>query len=707
MRLRQHARLIVLLMSLFVLNHARASDMLCVTTVGQAIPECSTAARGELAVVKPANHPRQALWISSDQSQIVVLEVRANQQRVQVPRDGNEIRFAIRTRRLPRGVRVIDYKLTDVGSGRSWDWTLPGRVEGGSIVAPDGTYMLALSAPQVRGITVRKIQVGPDHRLAKVDPFDLQPMLFITGRLVDDAGLPVVGATVTNAVGAQVAVSDGDGAFTVDDVADELPAAVSIGATGYVTRDLTVPDRRQPLNAGDVILERGHDLTVRITFDPAEAIPERTSVAVYRVGPDRLKKLVQREPLSADAALLTFKHVGSGKHVVEVAGPQPLQRRGVVIEMSPSFPSDPVEIAIIPRTLDGHVYFGSEPLQGGTIAVYPRHQLWRAELILGAEGEFGGSLWEDGLLGAMVQGGALSIPFVADKEIVKREEDWDVVIPNNSVRGRVVDSQTKRGIAHAKVMYESLGARMRISSLISADEAGHYAITGVSAGTLSVRASAPGYLNSEPVTVAVGGTEASHEQMLSLEAGAVVEVQVVDDQQRPVAGATLVDPVLGPSRFSTSATGGVSIPVSSERPRRLWIVPKEGSLAPVTLRADDSQPVRAVVRSGTGSIRVSARTDDSTVIPHLRFAVRYNGEFVPDDVWRVVAHVQGFDWVTGSDGIARHPRLPPGLYEFWPYVAAAEGRGLAMSPGVIAPVAKFRLNAGDDQVVTVILRPKP
>ena len=688
------ALLVLLLLSTPAVS---ASDLLCISSPGGERECREVASTGDLTVTASPVR-RAAVWIADDRSRVVVFAVAPEAAVVRVPSTGNEIRYAVSTRKLPRGARQVEYELTDADSRTSWRWALPGRAAHGTIVAPDGNYTLEVTAEHAQPVGSRAFTTTGGKPI-DLGTLELVPKLFVTGKLVNENGQPVVNGTIGDDSGSLSATSGGDGVFTIAAVTEQLPATLAAQAEGYVTRELAVPDRRESYDAGEIVLERGVPLAIKVAMKGDHALPRGTSVAVYAMTREG-KRLVERQALPPDRAVVTFRRVGTGKHIVEVAGPAPLQRRAIPIE-TPA-PAGPHEIAITPRTVRGHVYFGTDALSGAKITIYPRHQLWDAEQVLGEEGEFGGPLWDDGLFGAVVEGGRLTIPFAADKTIARDAEDWDIVIPDNAVSGRVVDARTKRPIPGARVSYETLGT-MRLSSSVPADDDGRYEITGLSEGTLTLRAASTGYLTSQAVTVPIGAGQRRVEQVLALEAGVALTVRVVDDLDRPVTGATIIDPILGPSRFTTDERGEATIPVSQERPRRVWIVPREGSLSAASLKPTDAQPVRVVLPSGTGSIAVTVRRDDGAPLRNVRFVIAYNGELVPDAVWRMVAHVQGFDWITDAAGVTRHPRLPAGTYELWPHVSAAEGRSIARNPAVTAPVARVRLNAGDDQVVTVVV----
>ena len=691
--------LFVLLPFLASAGFAFGSDLLCISTAGTEA-DCRVVTGDAPIEVTPSPTRRQAVWIAEDQSRVVVFSIAATATLARVPATGSEIRYAVNTRKLPRGARTVEYELTDLPSGNSWRWTLSGRAAAGTIRVPNGRYTLRVAADHARPAITQKISAG-GGKTVDAGILELVPKLVVTGKLVDAQGEPIIGGTVSDEPGTLTAVSGSDGAFTIDAAAEELPASLMAQAEGYVTREIAIPDRRESLHAGNVVLDRGVPLSVKVTMKGDQAMPDGTSIAVYALTRDRSRRLVERQQLPADRSVVTFRRLGEGKHIVEVAGPQPLQRRALAVDLPTE--GGVQEIVITPRTLSGHVYYGTEALRDAAITLYPRNQLWEARQDLGEEGEFGGPLWDDGVFGAMVEGGRLTIPFPTDKDITLEHEEWDVIVPDNGVRGHVRDGKTNRGIAGARVSYESLGA-MRLSSMVRTDEQGRYEITGIPEGKLSIRAAATGYLTSEPVTVQIRAGERGIEQVLALEPGVVLTVRIADALDQPIAGATIVDPIMGPSRFVTNARGEASIPVGLERPRRVWIVPREGSLLAATLEATQSQPARIVIPSATGSIRMVVREDDEAPIGGLRFVVAYNGEIVPDAVWRIVAQAQGFDWITDAAGVTRHPRLPPGTYEFWPYMSAPEGRNIASTPGITAPVARVRLNAGDDQSVTVTVK---
>ncbi len=706
---RNARRVPILALCLLVSQSIFAANQLCLRSAEQKAFDCTPTSSAQAVGVQPSATARQAIWIAQDYRRVVVFTIGANDKLARVPLSPNVIRFAVDTRRLARNPRLVEYKLTEKSTGIWWKWSLPARVVTSSISALDGIYSLEVSAEGARPRTVAEITVDTGHRVADAGQFELRSRLTISGRLLDQSGAPVSAASIGDETGKSIgdetgkwlSTSSGDGTFLIDSADEQLPAAITIKADGYAVREVAIPDRRDAFTAGDVVLDRGVPLYVAVIFDSSDTAPAGTSVALFAVRNNRSKQSIARQPLSGTIA--KFDHIAHGTYIIDVAGAEPLEHRAVKLEIAADGEKRE-EIRITPKHLDGHVYFGSDPLSGGTITVYPRTQMWEANQQLDSEGGFGGSLWDDGVFGAIVQGGLLKLPFVTDTTVEKREEAWDIVIPNNSVRGTVVSASTNEGIAGARVLYESVGSRMRLSSFVTGDGEGRFEITGVAEGTLNVRAAAEGYLDSNPVAVQVQGFSKSENHTIALEPGVKIPVQVTDEQDRPVVGAMLVDLILPTARFVTNNAGVAEVPVGSNRPRRVCVVPKEGSFTLLTLHHDDPQPVHAVFTSTTGGVTVKVRTDGDAPFANLGFVVRYNGEVIPEHVWRAVTYLQGFTWVTDSKGEARNPRLPAGTYDLWPYATTAEGQSIAMTPGAIGPVASFRLNPGDDQVITVVLK---
>lgn len=654
----------------------------------------------------PSPRERRAVWLDGEQPRVAVLVIGPGQRTADPESAAGEIRLQLGTRRLPRGARAIDFILRDAG-GRTWQWTLPGRVASPVIAAPHGLYTLEVSAPQAKTRSVSSLRLSAAQRRIDAGLIDLEPKLTVAGTVVDPLGVPVAGASILDPAGVQLAATGADGAFVIDAAGDELPPSVIVRAKGFALHEVRVPDRRLSLDAGRLILDRGATVRVTVAFDesPAHPRPRDLRVGLYRVGPKR--QLLTELPLREDGTA-TFSGVATGRYVVLAEGAGPLQKYGEFLDVA-----EPAEVErelrIEPVRLDGFVYRGAEPLAGATITLIAPREVWRASQTVGADGDFGGVLWQRGHFAAMVQGGTLATPFLADNEVAVAEASWDIAIPDRQIAGSVTDSKSGNAIAGARVIYESLGTSMRLSSYVVADERGRFAITGLPEGTIRMHAVAAGHLPSTPIEIGIRPDDPSAEVSLPLDAGAMVRVRVVDDRQHPIAGATVIDGIDATgtqtlSRPVTDGAGEVVLPVLAGTPKKIYVIPREGSFAAAVVRAEDAAPERPLtvtVPSLTGALVVNARTETLDPIPRLHFLVRYNGEVLPQAFWTLLQHTQGFNLVTDGGGVARHPRLPPGLYELWPFASRAEGRSMYLSPEVLAPLAKIGINAGDEQVVTL------
>jgi hypothetical protein len=588
--------------------------------------------------------------------------------------------------------------LTDA-VGRTWEWSTPGRVTTSRVQVPDGVYRLEVSAPNARPHATAGLRVNGEDG-ADAGLITLLPRLVIEGRLADDEGTPIVGAELLGPAGETMALTAIDGTFRVEVESEQLPPFIMVRAKGYASEEIAVPDRRAPLDLGTLFLARGAALLLRVTFDHAADDPSHGVTVSIRRRPNGLA--VAEQPLGDDSTVL-LEGLAAGRHVLLLQGTQPLERYGEFIEVEPSTHSTH-EITISPVSLSGSVYFGAQPLEDGTIEISPRVNTWSAQLVLDRDGEFGGTLWQRGQMAAIVEGGMLRAPFVDETEIVSSEAEWIVVIPNRSFAGIVSDANTGRGIAGARVQYESIGTRMRLSSFVRTDDAGRYEITGVAQGSLQLRASAPGYLPSDATNVSVEPHEPSREYSFSLKPGSRITVRVLDGSGNPIHRAIVAEGIgegTPATRHETNLAGEVVIPVDRNSIRKLHILPREGSFSVAAIRDTDSSPVTIRVPAGTSSLVIRAKSSDNEPIANLRFLARYNGELLTEEFWTLVTHYQGLALVTDATGTARHPRLPPGSCELWPYQSSAEGRAISFNPDLSAPAARLELIPGAEQTVTL------
>ncbi|HEX8409016.1 MAG TPA: carboxypeptidase-like regulatory domain-containing protein, partial [Thermoanaerobaculia bacterium] len=546
--MRRHI-LFVIAAIFLVARTAIAAGTLCLAANGQE-PVCTSETELATVSLEPAPVERRAVWIESDYGTTVVFNVAPHQRQVAVAGEG-EIPYRIRSERLSHGVRTIELSLVDQ-HGQSWKWSVPGRAASGRVLAPAGVYTLNVSVSGARSESVSQIRVDQAGK-PNVATIDLIPKAVATGVVVDEAGDPIAGATISGPGDVVLGASGLDGRFVVDDGSARLPEHLTVHAERYASRTIPITDRHAVFEAGTIQLIRGTTVTLRARLAEEDQQGLRDAKAsLHRL--ERQRPLVSRQPLSADSSV-TFTHVPPGKYVMLIEGSGPLERYGEIVEVK----TDPLlrEVVISPAELTGHVYFGVEALAGATVTLAPKRQEWTVNLTTGEDGQFGGVVWQSGLFSAIVEGGALPSPYIDDKDLAL-SGTWDIIVPDRRISGAIVDERSEKGVAGARITYESSGARMRLSSVASADATGRYEIVGVPEGTIRIRATAPGYLPSEPLDVQIEPTQRSRELRIALSAGSVVKVEVRNEQGAPLSGALVFDDFAGqlnPTRYVTDARG--------------------------------------------------------------------------------------------------------------------------------------------------------
>jgi hypothetical protein len=359
-------------------------------------------------------------------------------------------------------------------------------------------------------------------------------------------------------------------------------------------------------------------------------------------------------------------------------------------------------VRIEPYTLAGRATFGGDPLDAVNVEVHSRDQLWRAQLTTAADGTFGGTAWQHGVLTGVVNDSRVGSVFFTDSpELGADPSVWNIEIKKRLITGRVYDAETKEPLANVEV-FESAALldeqhhTEHLSSSLRTDAGGNFTVLAARPGRYELRFARPDYLPKN-VVLNITDEDGSKQADFAVERGTAQALVLRWPDGTPIASATVYDsdapePGQLPPAYRSDATGTVTIRGKSGEVHTLYALPVEGSIAVVRLpiAGNDAKPVEAIVGRPTGALRIVAADSDGKpggggVI------LRLNGDLIPlEIVTRRYGPYNGFD----AAGERVLDRLPPGLYEVW----VVRTRG----PLPAQPNARVGISNGEERVQIVL-----
>ena len=608
----------------------------------------------------------------------------------------------IRLRAIPSAsVKPLAEIMTTVTRGpEKWTWPVSARflAAGISLSVSTGDYVVSLGGPAYRQLSLGKVSVA-HAKTADLGTVELQPRLQITGTVHLRPGGLAIGAEIA-ADGFDPVYTDANGAFAIT-ASDRLPRSIVVSAPGYARVALPIPDVNSTADLGKIVLEPGVSVQIATRFADGEKRP--ATLTLTRRGSTDAAAAV-RQSLD-ESGTATFRNIASGKYVLRVDGPEPLMKYATILDVGETDVQHDVEIE--PVTLVGHVYYGSDPLENVDVTVAPRGALWQAELRTRGEGEFGGELWSSGPLLGVVEGAPLQSRYLDEHTAPHngRERDWDIIVPQRSIRGKVLDADTREPVVDAIVAVEIRTAITQTSLPLHTDVNGAFEVTAVPTGTVKMSVRTRDHIDPEPLELKFADGDASRDVTFVAQRGFEWTLRLEDEDGRPVRGATVVDGVdangmLWKRRVESDALGLVRLRALAQERRQLFVIPPGGSFAvldTVTPPRREDEPTRIKVPVRTGALTIEV-ADGDRPLPNVSFVVRYNGVLLPQAFWSLLQSVQGMRLATDGQGLTRLPRVAPGTYELWPYGNDAEGRALYRTTDG-RPAATVGVAVADDQRV--------
>lgn len=677
---------------------ALLAGTLCVLSNGK-LTNC-TSTEGTLIHLQPAAESRRLVWTSDDGKRLAVAMVPANAETFDLGklRDVSLRVAGDPSRGWPAELRI--------GLGRDVAYSVPARSVAAltTISLPPARYALTFQAEH-HVTAQRNVDLTSQPRV-DAGEIRLRPLPLLIGTVVttrDGKDVPLAGAEVSFSgpklrVPPHLATADEKGTVRAE-LPEGSPNVIVVSHAGVGSKTIKIERGDADVHLGTVRLLPGVPLTVKVVRPPALRAKPLT-VTLLRRERDVYEptNVASRELAGSDDAV-TFDDVAAAEHIVIVRGDEPLAALSTPVTVEEGKAAS-VEVRIEPYTLAGRATFGGDPLGNATIGVHPRDQAWRASLMTAANGTFGGTAWQHGVLTGAVTDARVGSFFFADSpELGADPSVWNLEIRKRLIAGRVFDAATNEPLGNIFVaeriaIRDEHGAEITGGSSVRTDDAGNFKVLAAVPGRYELRVEERDY-TPKKIVVEIAGDDGSKTADFALERGIAQPLLLRWPDGAPIAAATIYDgdaPAPGdlPPRYRSDATGTALIHGRNGEAHTLYVMPVEGSIAVVHLTiGGEAKPVEAIVGRPAGALRIAA-VDAEGKPSSGGIVLRYNGELIPVEIVG-----RRYETNTGFDAAGERvlDRLPAGTYEVWVV------RDWALPP---EPGARAGISAGETRVRVVV-----
>lgn len=379
--------------------------------------------------------------------------------------------------------------------------------------------------------------------------------------------------------------------------------------------------------------------------------------------------------------------LAAGTYVVLVSGAAPFERFAI----SAGVRGEGDEVLSVtlpkPRRLEGTIRVGAGHAGDAVLNFEHRQFGWSTTLTAAPDGTFDTAMWQDGAFMLSVRGGTLASPVRRPVRI--EGEQLAVDLSPLRITGVVSDADGLP-VADATVGLRNEFGRDISTLRLQTDRHGIFDFADVKMGPYAISVAADGYLLDDEQHVYVTGETPVQRVGITMSSGFLRPLRVVDATGRPVvASVNVISDGKLRSRTATDVEGRATVPIPATGSSAAWILPRTGSFAVVRLDAERSaaEPQRVVVPDGSVSVVIEILKPDRSGIADLALLMRYNGELL------LPSASAAFGLRTDEKGQARLARVPPGLYEFWPFASADEAAALVASQAFSAAPAPIAVQA--------------
>jgi hypothetical protein len=438
-----------------------------------------------------------------------------------------------------------------------------------------------------------------------------------------------------------------------------------------------------------------HAATLRVVVE-RHAVGEPVDVALgVRTDDGEPPLWIAQRRLAGEATTATFPDLQGGRYSVMVSGDGPLKRLTVHTALAAA-DEQTLPVVLAASRLRARVTLGGAPLAGATLRMANRDGDWVAEVATD-DGVLETPLWQAGDFSVGIGAPSLPALYAVDAHLEGSTIDWNVDVPDRTVRGRVVDGEG-HPVAGAAAILRSAGADLIPTVRAVTDGSGAFVFRGVRAGEQTLRVVADGYLYATPQRFTLQGQDRERAVTVTLRSGIARHVEVIGADGKAVREAVVVSAGDGivQGTATTDEAGRATVASAAGVASVLYVFPREGSLA--IARLGDASAVRVRVPPASGALRVAARTTAGAPLPRVALLLRIDGELVPPEVAKFLERARGLRLATDEEGIVSLDRMPAGTYELWPYATEAEGEELLGTASTAAAPAVVELAGGESAV---------
>ena len=635
-----------------------------------------TPATGTAFDVKPADVERRFVWTSADGSTFILGTLPAKATSVDLQqKEAHSVALSVRGD-VQRGWPVETRFAIAAGKDSGWRWDVPSKV----IAKPVSIQLL----PGAYAMQIAAAHHKPDRRPIKIAAADLPvqvilaPLPVVTGRVVtmkksgDDKEpkeTPVAAAQLASSDAKPLGSTNEQGAFRIE-LTDPRTEELVVSSPGLGNRLIPLHILSADTDLGVIRLAAGVKLAIHVArADSVRSKALHVQLSEASKAQYENTKIASRELKAGDDDLV-FADLSDGEYYLTLSGDGVLEKLTTGIPIKAEDVSK--EIRLTPFQLQGTVRLGNEPLRNGSVGVQDSNHTWVADAPIDAEGRFGGSMWQtEGINGWVKSKETGPMPVDKSPTLEGDPATWDITFRRRLISGRIFDADTREPIARAGLHMEletkspsptGQTSMNRLYSTIDVAEDGSYSILATKDGVYDLAVTAPEHV-SQKTTIEIGADDESKSADFPLSKGIEQIVDFFWPNGDPVANAPVLEGVARDGYNAawyggTDPSGRLKLRMRTGETKTFFIVPKEGSFAPVHVVADETKPMRVVVPQPAASLLLTFK-DALQKTVGAGVAMRWNGEWVPGSV------VGRLKFSRADAGGLRVALLPTGSYELW------------------------------------------
>lgn len=199
---------------------------------------------------------------------------------------------------------------------------------------------------------------------------------------------------------------------------------------------------------------------------------------------------------------------------------------------------------------------------------------------------------------------------------------------------------------------------------------GRFKFIGVKPGKYKLAGGGERGLSHETTHLEVAEAASSREVRLALRVQQELELEILSSRGLPAPRATIIE-LSGKKVASVRETddaGKVRLPRFGSGPRAIVVVAGDGTLHAQPLPHDsEGSSLRIHMPPAAAMIEIVFESrDDHAPIAGVSLAMRYNGVLFPEEAIELMSRRMGVLLKSGPTGRVHLPRVPAGMYEFWP-----------------------------------------